>query len=70
MGSQTGLKPPPDNSFDRRADAAALEVQLAVMEADGLADQLADDVEDRGLQRHPQVERIVVGRVLDPPHHR
>jgi len=33
-------------------------------------DELADDVEDRRFERHPRVERIVVGRILDPPQDR
>ena len=56
--------------LDGGADATALEVQLAVMKADRWAEQLGDDVEDRRLERHPRVERIVVSRVFDPPHDR
>jgi len=52
--------------LDGRADAAALEVQLAVVERDRGTDQLRDDVRDGRFERHPAVERIVVRRVLDP----
>jgi len=53
--------------LDRRAQVAALQIQLGVVEADRLAEQLADHVEDRRLEGHPAIERIVVGGILDPP---
>src|SRR5206468_5349474 len=63
-GSQTGLKPPPDNSFDRRADfSAAHRARKSTQEGFGEAPQ--GSYEGGYVGKTPSAEKVPPGE-LDP----